>query len=202
MRIIFATGNQSKMIEIRGIMAHLGMEILSMKDAGIKVDIDENGSSFEENAKIKTRALGVMPDTIVMSDDSGLSVDALNGEPGIYSGRYLGPDATPEQMNQSIIDRLRGVTTEKRGAAFICAISILFPDGTEAVTFGEMRGRIAEKPAEGGGFGYDPILYLPEYGKTVAELPEEEKNRISHRGKALENAEKCIREWTEKHPVS
>ena len=202
MRIIFATGNQSKMIEIRGIMAHLGMEILSMKDAGIKVDIDENGSSFEENARIKTRALGVMPDTIVMADDSGLSVDALNGEPGIYSARYLGPDATPEQMNQSIIDRLRGVTTEKRGAAFICAISILFPDGTEAVTFGEMRGRIAEKPAGGGGFGYDPILYLPEYGKTVAELPEEEKNRISHRGKALENAEKCIREWTEKHPVS
>ena len=202
MRIIFATGNQSKMIEIRGIMAHLGMEILSMKDAGIKVDIEENGSSFEENAKIKTRALGVMPDTIVMADDSGLSVDALNGEPGIYSARYLGPDATPKQMNQSIIDRLRGVTTEKRGAAFICAISILFPDGTEAVTFGEMRGRIAEKPAGCGGFGYDPILYLPEYGKTVAELPEEEKNRISHRGKALENAEKCIREWTEKHPVS
>ena len=202
MRIIFATGNQSKMIEIRGIMAHLGMEILSMKDAGIKVDIEENGSSFEENAKIKTRALGVMPDTIVMADDSGLSVDALNGAPGIYSARYLGPDATPEQMNQSIIDRLRGVTTEKRGAAFICAISILFPDGTEAVTFGEMRGRIAEKPAGCGGFGYDPILYLPEYGKTVAELPEEEKNRISHRGKALKNAEKCIREWTEKHPVS
>ena len=202
MRIIFATGNQSKMIEIRGIMAHLGMEILSMKDAGIKVDIEENGSSFEENAKIKTRALGVMPDTIVMADDSGLSVDALNGEPGIYSARYLGPDATPEQMNQSIIDRLRGVTTEKRGAAFICAISILFPDGTEAVTFGEMRGRIAEKPAGCGGFGYDPILYLPEYGKTVAELPEEEKNRISHRGKALKNAEKCIREWMEKHPVS
>ncbi|RGY98553.1 RdgB/HAM1 family non-canonical purine NTP pyrophosphatase [Clostridium sp. AM58-1XD] len=185
-KIVFATGNEGKMKEIRLILSDLGMEILSMKEAGADMDIEENGSSFEENAEIKARAVWEKTGGIVLADDSGLVVDYLNGEPGIYSARYLGEDTPYETKNQMILDRVKEATGEERSARFICAIVAVLPDGSVLHTEASMEGRIAEKAAGNGGFGYDPILYIPEFGVTSAELTIDQKNRISHRGKALE----------------
>ena len=173
-KILFATTNEGKMREIRMIMEGSGYEITSLKDAGIKVDIDENGSTFEENA-----------DDIILADDSGLEVDYLNKEPGVHSARYMGEDTSYDIKNQSIIDRLDGVEGNDRSARFVCVIAASFPDGHTAVTRGTIEGVIAKTPAGCGGFGYDPIVYVPELGKTTAEISAEEKNKISHRGKAL-----------------
>ncbi|MEY8338029.1 RdgB/HAM1 family non-canonical purine NTP pyrophosphatase [Lachnospiraceae bacterium 62-35] len=185
-KIVFATGNQGKMREIKLILADLGMEILSMREAGADVDIEENGASFAENAEIKARAVWQKTGGIVLADDSGLVVDYLNGEPGIYSARYLGEDTPYEKKNQIIIERVRDAEGEERSARFICAIAAILPNGEVIHTEAAMEGQIAEKPAGHGGFGYDPILYIPEFGVTSAELTIEQKNRISHRGKALE----------------
>lgn len=185
-KIVFATGNEGKMKEIRLILSDLGMEILSMKEAGADMDIEENGSSFAENAEIKARAVWEKTGGIVLADDSGLVVDYLNGEPGIYSARYLGEDTPYETKNQMILDRVKEATGEERSARFICAIAAVLPDGSVLHTEASMEGRIAEKAAGNGGFGYDPILYIPEFGVTSAELTIDQKNRISHRGKALE----------------
>lgn len=184
-RIIFATGNAGKMREIREIMADTGAEILSMKEAGISADIEENGSTFEENAIIKAKAIAALTDDIVLADDSGLEVDYLNKEPGVYSARYLGEDTSYEIKNQAILDRLAGVPKEKRTARFVCAIAAAMPDGEVLVTRETIEGYIGEKPAGNGGFGYDPIFYVDEYGCSTAELTEEQKNEVSHRGKAL-----------------
>ena len=185
-KIVFATGNEGKMREVRLILADLGMEILSMKEAGANPDIVENGKTFGENAQIKAQAVWEQTGGIVLADDSGLVIDYLNGEPGIYSARYMGEDTSYEIKNQALIDRLTGVEGEDRSARFVCNIAAVLPDGQVVHTEETMEGLIAMEPAGDGGFGYDPILYLPEYGKTSAEISIEEKNRISHRGKALE----------------
>ena len=184
-RIIFATGNAGKMREIRLILGDLGCEILSMREAGADPEIVENGSSFGENAEIKARAVWQETGDIVLADDSGLVVDYIGGEPGIYSARYMGEDTSYEIKNQNIIDRLSEAKEEERAARFVCNIAAVLPDGSVIHTEETMEGRIAYEPAGSGGFGYDPILMLPEYGVTSAELTIEEKNRISHRGKAL-----------------
>ena len=185
-RIIFATGNAGKMREIREILADFGGEILSMKEAGISTDAEENGASYEENALIKARAVAEKAgDAVVLADESGLEIDALGGEPGIYSARYLGEDTSYRVKNANLIERLAGVPEEKRTARFVCAIAAVLPDGRELVTKAAVEGRIGYEEKGEGGFGYDPIFYVPEFGRTTAELSEEEKNQISHRGKAL-----------------
>ena len=185
-RIIFATGNEGKMREIRMIMADTGMEILSMKEAGVQVEAEENGKTYEENALIKARAVAAAgADGIVMADDSGLEVDFLNREPGIYSARYMGEDTSYRIKNANLIGRLEGVPEEKRTARFVCAIAAVLPDGRELAVRAAIEGRIGYEEKGEGGFGYDPIFYVPELGKTTAELTEEEKNLVSHRGKAL-----------------
>lgn len=194
-RIIFATGNEGKMREIRMILADLGMEILSMKEAGAVADIVEDGATFAENARIKAKAIWQCTGDIVLADDSGLVVDYLGGEPGVYSARYMGEDTSYEIKNQAIIDRLKEAGEEERTARFVSAIAAVLPDGTVIHTEGAVEGIIAYEPAGTGGFGYDPIFYLPEYGKTSAEIPIEKKNEISHRGKALEAMKIKLKEF-------
>lgn len=184
-KIIFATGNKDKVKEIQMILADLGVEVITMKDAGISIDIEENGATYEENAMIKARAVAAYTKAIVMADDSGLEIDYLNKEPGVYSARYLGEDTSYRIKNANLISRLDGVPDEKRTARFVCAIGAVFPDGTEVTTRGTIEGRIGYEEKGANGFGYDPIFYVPEFGKTTAELSEEEKNRVSHRGNAL-----------------
>lgn len=193
-KIVFATGNAGKMREIREILSDTGMEILSMKEAGIEADIVEDGTTFEENAVIKAKAVAQIlaghaeeyRDAIVLADDSGLEIDALNKEPGIYSARYMGEDTPYSVKSRNLIERLAGVPDEKRTARFVCAIAAAFPDGVMLTTQGVIEGRIGYEEKGNNGFGYDPIFYVPEYGCTTAELTEEQKNQISHRGRALE----------------
>ncbi len=185
LRIIFATGNQGKMREIKDIMSDLDAEILSMKEAGIEADIEEDGKTFEENAVIKARAVAAFTDAIVLADDSGLEIDYLNKEPGIHSARYLGEDTPYFVKNKNLIERLAGVPDEKRTARFVCAIAAVMPDGKIVTTRGVIEGRIGYEEKGDNGFGYDPIFFVPEYGVTTAQLTEDEKNRISHRGRAL-----------------
>ena len=192
-KIVFATGNEGKMREVRMILDDLGMEILSMKEAGANPEIKENGRTFGENAEIKARAVWECTGGIVLADDSGLVIDYLNGEPGIYSARYMGEDTSYEIKNQNLIDRVRDAKGQERSARFVCNIAAVLPDGRVFHSEETMEGLIAEKPAESEGFGYVPILYLPEFGKTSAELTLEEKNRISHRGKALEAMKKQLK---------
>lgn len=200
MKIVFATGNKGKMKEIRKILGGLGMEILSMAEAGVDGDVEENGSSFAENSMIKARVVAEElkakgeSEAIVLADDSGLEIDYLNGEPGIYSARYMGHDTPYSEKNAALIERLSGVKDEDRTARFVCAISAVLPDGKELSTLGKMEGRIGYEIAGKNGFGYDPIFFLPEYGKTSAEISEDEKNAISHRGKALRSMAKLLEE--------
>lgn len=184
-RIIFATGNAGKIREIREIMADADVELVSMKEAGIAVDVEENGDTFEANARIKAEAVAAYTDDIVLADDSGLEVDYLNGEPGVYSARYMGEETSYEIKNQAILDRMAGVPKGKRTARFVCAIAAVLPDKRVIVTRETIEGYIGEKPAGVNGFGYDPIFYIDEYQCSAAELSEEQKNVISHRGKAL-----------------
>ena len=185
MRIIFATGNEGKMREIRMIMADLGLEILSMKEAGLFADVDENGTTFEENAVIKAKAIAELCDDIVIADDSGLEIDALNKEPGVYSARYMGEDTSYHIKNANLVERLNGVPDEERTARFVCAIAAVMPDGKVLETRGTIEGIIGYEERGENGFGYDPIFMLPEYGMSTAELSPEVKNELSHRGKAL-----------------
>lgn len=193
-RLIFATGNKDKMREIREIMSGLDYEILSMKEAGIDVDIVEDGSTFQENALIKARAIHALCHELVLADDSGLEVDYMDKQPGVFSHRFGGEDTPYSIKNQMIIDRLEGVPDDKRTARFMCAIAAVFPDGREVVKEAAMEGIIGYHEAGANGFGYDPIFFLPEYGCTSAELTPEQKNAISHRGKAL----RLMREELEK----
>ena len=193
-RIIFATSNEGKMKEVRMILADLGLEILSMKETGILADIVEDGKTFAENAKIKAMAVWKQTGGIVLADDSGLAVDYIGGEPGVYSARYMGEDTSYEIKNRNIIERLSGAEGKERSARFVCNIAAVLEDGRVIQREAYMEGLIAKEPAGNGGFGYDPILYLPEFGKTSAELTMEEKNQISHRGKALEAMKKALKE--------
>lgn len=184
-RIVFATGNNDKLREIREILADFSIEVVSMKEAGIEDDIPENGTTFEENSLIKSRFISEKCKLPALADDSGLEIDFLNGEPGIYSARYLGRDTDYTTKNSIIIDKLKEAGAGERGARFVCAVSLVLPDGREFVTKGIMEGEIAHEIKGENGFGYDPIFYLPEYGMNSAEISREEKNKISHRGKAL-----------------
>lgn len=194
-RIIFATTNEGKMREVRMILKDLDYEIVSLKDAGIHVDIEENGATFEENAIIKARTIMEMTHELVLADDSGLEVDYLNKEPGIYSARYMGEDTPYEIKNRAIIQRLEGVTGQDRSARFVCAIAAVFPDGHTITTKGTIEGLIGYEPKGENGFGYDPIVYVPEYDATTAQLSPEIKNEISHRGKALRLMKKEIERY-------
>lgn len=202
--IIFATGNKNKMIEIRMILADLGCKILSQKEAGIQADVVEDGQTFEENALIKATTIAdiarKMPEyknAVVLADDSGLEIDALNKEPGIYSARYMGEDTSYDIKNQALIDRLEGVPDEKRTARFVCAIAAALPDGSTEVVRGTMKGRIGYEITGENGFGYDPIFYLPQFGCSSAELEPEKKNELSHRGEGLRKMRKVLEEKLE-----
>ena len=199
--IIFATGNKNKMIEIRMILADLGCKILSQKEAGIQADVVEDGQTFEENALIKAttiadiaRKIPEYKNAVVLADDSGLEIDALNKEPGIYSARYMGEDTSYDIKNQALIDRLEGVPDEKRTARFVCAIAAALPDGSTEVVRGTMEGRIGYEITGENGFGYDPIFYLPQFGCSSAELEPEKKNELSHRGEGLRKMRKVLEE--------
>ena len=181
--IILASNNKDKVKEVKEILK--GYDIISMKEAGIDVDIEENGTTFEENALIKARAIMKLTGQITMADDSGLEIDYLNKAPGVYSARFMGHDTSYDIKNKALIQKLEGVKGSDRSGRFVCAIAVCFPDGREIVKRGTMEGLIAEEIKGDHGFGYDPIVYLPEYGKTSGELAPEEKNKISHRGKAL-----------------
>ncbi|MBQ9437725.1 MAG: RdgB/HAM1 family non-canonical purine NTP pyrophosphatase [Lachnospiraceae bacterium] len=184
-KIIFATQNTGKAREIHEIMGSYSPIVLTMEEASIQVEIVEDGASFTENALIKVRAIGAYPDAVILGDDSGLEIDFFNGEPGIYSARYLGRETPYSEKNRIILEKLNGVPDEKRGARFVCAIAAMLPNGETLHTQGIMEGRIAHEIQGEHGFGYDPIFFLPEYGMTSAQLLPEEKNAISHRGKAL-----------------
>ena len=181
--IILASNNKDKVKEVKEILK--GYDIISMEEAGIDVDIEENGTTFEENALIKARAIMKLTGQITMADDSGLEIDYLNKAPGVYSARFMGHDTSYDIKNKALIQKLEGVKGSDRSGRFVCAIAVCFPDGREIVKRGTMEGLIAEEIKGDNGFGYDPIVYLPEYGKTSGELAPEEKNKISHRGKAL-----------------
>ena len=199
-KVIFATSNQGKMREIRAILADLDLEVFSMKESGMDLNIVEDGATFEENARIKARAVyeeagkrGEAP--LVLADDSGLVIDYLNGEPGVYSARYMGEDISYEIKNREIIKRLEKAEGQERSARFVSVIAAVFPDGTEKTVEGTVEGLIAYEPKGEEGFGYDPIFYIPEFDKTSAQLSLEEKNRISHRGKALSAMKKEIKQY-------
>lgn len=198
-KIIFATGNEHKMVEIRMILKDLGAQILSQKEAGIFADVVEDGSTFEENALIKATEIAKaarenpeFKDAVILADDSGLEIDALNKEPGIYSARYMGEDTSYDIKNRALIERLAGVPEKERTARFVCAIAASFPDGSSQVVRGTMEGIIGYEIAGENGFGYDPIFFLPEYRCTSAQLSPEKKNELSHRGEALRKMREII----------
>ena len=184
-KIIFATGNKDKMREIREIMVDVDVEVISMKEAGISVDVEENGTTFEENALIKARAIAEHTDAIVLADDSGLEIDYLDKAPGVYSARFMGEDTSYEIKNQALIDKLEGVAKEERTARFVCAIAAVLPDKSDIVVRENMEGYIGYHAEGENGFGYDPIFFLDEFGCSSAALSREQKNAISHRGKAI-----------------
>lgn len=195
-KIVFATSNQGKMDEIRMIMQGFPMDIISMKEAGIYALIDENGKTFEENAIIKAKAVMELTGSITLADDSGLEIDYLNKEPGVYSARYLGEDTPYSIKNKTLIDRLNGVEGSDRSARFVCAIAAALPNGDVITTRGTIEGVIGYEERGKFGFGYDPILYVPEYGMTTGEMLPEDKNKISHRGIALRMMREKLSEYS------
>ncbi len=191
MRVIAATKNKGKIKEISDILGGLGIEVISQGDAGIDVEILETGKTFTENARIKAQAVAMLCDDAVLADDSGLCVDALGGAPGIYSARYAGEDATDTDKINKLLAELSD--KEDRTAHFETAVVFIYPDGNELVATGTASGRIVTEPKGDGGFGYDPVFYSAELGKTFAEATEDEKNGVSHRAKALETLAKMLK---------
>lgn len=190
--IIFATGNEGKLREVKQILAELPFNIISMKEAGVSAEVDEIGVTYEENAMLKAEAIAKLAyekdeykDAIIMADDSGFEVDYLAKRPGVYSARFLGVDTPYTIKNQHILDEMKGVPDNYRSARFVAAISCVFPDGRKETVRATYEGIVAHEAKGTNGFGYDPILYLPDRGCTSSELSPEEKNRISHRAKAL-----------------
>lgn len=193
-RLIFATGNEGKMKEIRMLLGDLGYEIISLNDLNLEVDIEENGDTFEENAIIKAKTIMKLTNEMVMADDSGLEIDYLNGEPGVHSARFMGENTPYTIKNNHIMRLLSDAKKDERTARFVCAIACIFPDGEVLTTEGTIEGTIAYEEKGENGFGYDSIFYLPEYKCTTAELSPEMKNQISHRGKALREMRKRLEE--------
>ncbi|MCR5000093.1 MAG: XTP/dITP diphosphatase [Lachnospiraceae bacterium] len=185
-KVILATGNQNKVREVRQILDGLDLDVRTMKEEGIASNPEETGTTFEENAMIKAQAIAdLAKDAIVLADDSGLEIDYLGGEPGIYSARYLGEDTSYDIKNAKLIERLDGVPKEDRTARFVCAMACILPNGKSFTTRGTIEGYIGWEPAGENGFGYDPIFYVDEYGCSTAQMTAEQKNAISHRGNAL-----------------
>lgn len=193
-RLIFATGNEGKMQEIRMILANPDYDIVSLKDIGLDIEIEENGSTFEENAIIKAKKIMELTGEMVMADDSGLEVDYLDKAPGVYSARYMGEDTPYTIKNNHIINLLKDAAGKERSARFVSVIACAFPDGGVLTSRGTVEGSIAYEEKGTNGFGYDPIFYVEEYGCTTGELSLEQKNKISHRGKALEAMKLLLKE--------
>lgn len=186
MKIVLASNNEHKLRELRAILSDLGMDVVPMRELDIHIEPDENGASFEENSYIKAKAILDVCHMPTIADDSGLMVDALNGEPGIYSARFGGArNKTDRDRLQYLLERMQGVPQERRSAKFVSVITLLTPDGRQVTARGECTGRILTEPHGENGFGYDPVFYVPEQGCTFAELPAAEKNQISHRARAL-----------------
>ncbi|MBQ5769467.1 MAG: XTP/dITP diphosphatase [Clostridiales bacterium] len=184
-KLILATSNKDKAREIAEILSDTPFVVTTMKEEGYDPDIVEDGKTFEENALIKARTVHALAEgAYVMADDSGLCIDALDGAPGIYSARFCGEDSTYPEKFAKIFEMLKDVPEEKRTAKFVCSIAVVRPDGSEFTVRGEVCGVLHEKPMGDGGFGYDPIFYVPEFGMTTAQMTKEQKNSISHRGKA------------------
>lgn len=193
-RLIVATGNEGKMVEFRQILGDTDREFASLKDMGLQdIEIVEDGTTFEENAIIKAKAIMEVTGEMVLADDSGLEVDYLDKAPGIYSARYLGEDTPYTVKNNHIISLLEGAPEEKRSARFVCVIACAFPDGRVLTSRGTVEGQIGYEEKGENGFGYDPIFYVPEFGCTTAELSPEDKNKISHRGKALRHMHEMLK---------
>ena len=193
MQMIAATKNKGKIKEIEKIFGDLGIEVITADDAGINVEVEETGSSFLENSLIKARAISMFCNEIVIADDSGLCVDALGGRPGVYSARYAGENATDAEKIEKLLEELEGV--EDRGAKFVTSVAVIFPDGKEITAMGEVLGHILEKPEGDNGFGYDPVFYCDELNKSFAVADADEKNTVSHRGRALKSIHEKIKEY-------
>ena len=186
MKVILASKNQHKLTELSAILSQLGFEIALESEYGLDIDVEETGTTFEENSFLKADAVMKASGLPVLADDSGLMVDALDGAPGVYSARY-GHKASDKERTAYLLENMKDVPEERRGAKFVCVITCLFPDGRKIVARGECPGVIAREPHGENGFGYDPVFYLPELGMTYAELPSEQKNAISHRARALQD---------------
>jgi XTP/dITP diphosphohydrolase len=186
MRIILASRNEGKIREINAILEDLDIETLSLNDYKYLPDINEDGTSFFENALKKARIISELTGEMVLADDSGLEVECLGGEPGVYSSRYSGNGATDSNNIKKLLERMEGVSVEKRSASFRCVLVLYEPDGGYVSFEGSLKGIINDEPVGDGGFGYDPVFFLPELGLTVAQLPLEMKNRLSHRARAIE----------------
>lgn len=186
MKVILASKNQHKLTELSAILSQLGFEIALESEYGLDIDVEETGTTFEENSFLKADAVMKASGLPVLADDSGLMVDALDGAPGVYSARY-GHKASDKERTAYLLENMKDVPEERRGAKFVCVITCLFPDGRKIVARGECPGVVARAPHGENGFGYDPVFYLPELGMTYAELPSEQKNAISHRARALQD---------------
>lgn len=186
MKVILASKNQHKLTELSAILSQLGFEIALESEYGLDIDVEETGTTFEENSFLKADAVMKASGLPVLADDSGLMVDALDGAPGVYSARY-GHKASDKERTAYLLENMKDVPEGKRGAKFVCVITCLFPDGRKIVARGECPGVIARAPHGENGFGYDPVFYLSELGMTYAELPSEQKNAISHRARALQD---------------
>ena len=186
MKVILASKNQHKLTELSAILSQLGFEIALESEYGLDIDVEETGTTFEENSFLKADAVMKASGLPVLADDSGLMVDALDGAPGVYSARY-GHKASDKERTAYLLENMKDVPEERRGAKFVCVITCLFPDGRKIVARGECPGVIARAPHGENGFGYDPVFCLPELGMTYAELPSEQKNAISHRARALQD---------------
>ena len=190
MKVVLASHNQKKMVEMKAILSQMGVEVLSQAEVGVDLELEETGTTFEENARIKAQAVMQATGLPAIADDSGLMVDALGGDPGVYSARYGGPGLDDTGRWQLLLKNMAGESN--RACKFVSVICCAFPDGGEVMARGECPGILAQGPSGDGGFGYDPIFYLPQLGKTMAQLTPAEKNQISHRARALAGFQK---EW-------
>ena len=193
-KLLIATKNPGKVREYRELLADLPFDVLSLADVGIDADVEETGETFEENALLKARAYAQLSGLLTWADDSGLAVDALGGWPGVHSARHAGPGATDADRIDILLERLADASPEDRAAAFHCVVAIATPEGRAWTTAGMCSGVIIDDPAGSGGFGYDPVFFVPELGKTFAQLTSAEKNAISHRGIAARKAAKLLAE--------
>ena len=193
MKVVLASQNPHKLAEMQKILGTLGMEVLLERDVGVNVEVEETGTTFAENSLLKAQAVFDATHLATVADDSGLMVDALGGAPGVYSARYGGRHTDAERI-ALLLENMKDVPDEQRTAQFVCAVTCLMPDGGKIAVQGVCPGVILRAPRGEGGFGYDPVFYLPELGKTFAELAGEEKNRISHRGRALREFCRVYRE--------